>query len=71
MFVRCRPIPRFYLHVSVGDAFLVDEEGMEFPDSGAVRELAILGLRDMLGSAIYKGELDIASCIEIRDEYVT
>ena len=61
-------MPRFYLHICNGNGFTEDEEGVELPDVHVARLRAIESLRDIMASEMLKGEVNMASFIEIEDE---
>jgi hypothetical protein len=61
-------MPRFYLHICNGSGFTEDEEGREFRDADAALEAAIHGIRDLMAEELRKGEINIASFVEIEDE---
>jgi len=61
-------VPRFYLHVCNGSGFTEDCEGHEFDDAEGARNGAIKGIRDLMSEELRKGEINIASYIEIEDE---
>ena len=63
-----RSLPRYYLHVCNGDGFTEDEEGRDFPDLDAARQMAIDGLRGILSEEMKAGQLNMASFIEIENE---
>jgi len=60
---------RFYLHVCNGNGFTEDEEGSDYPDIQAARAAAVAGLRDIMASELKRGELNLASFVEIEDEH--
>jgi len=60
---------RFYLHVCNGNGFTEDEEGSEYADIQAARAAAVAGLRDIMASELKRGELNLASFVEIEDEH--
>ena len=61
-------MPRYYLHVCNGTGFVEDEEGVELPGVDAARRQAIDGLRDIMAAEMRRGEVNMASFIEIEDE---
>lgn len=61
-------MPRFYLHLSLGDAVIEDEEGCELPDPAHARRRAIEGLRDVVAGELRRGNIDLSSFIEIEDQ---
>ena len=56
------------MHLCDETAFFEDDEGIELPDLSFAHATAVTGLRDILASAIRKGELNTATCIEIENE---
>lgn len=66
--VRFASVPRFYLHVCNGSGFTEDVEGQEFADDDAARAAAIAGIRDLMSEELRRGELNIASFVEIEDD---
>jgi hypothetical protein len=61
-------MPRFYLHICDGAGFAEDEEGLELPDEAAARKAAIAGARDIMAADVKRGELDLASFVEVEDD---
>jgi hypothetical protein len=65
---RVAPMPRFYLHMSDGNGFIEDEEGMDLPDEAAAREAALRCARDVMTGELRSGRLDLTSFIEVENE---
>jgi hypothetical protein len=61
-------VPRFYFHVCDGDGFSEDEEGLELADAGAARLEALRGARSLMAEELRRGELNLASFIEVEGE---
>jgi hypothetical protein len=61
-------MPHYYLHVCNGSGFTEDTEGQDFADAEAARSAAIKGIRDIMSEELRKGEINIASFVEIEDE---
>ena len=61
-------MPRYYLHICNGSGFTEDQDGHEFVDVDQAVEVAIRGIRDLMSEELRKGEINIASFIEIEDE---
>lgn len=59
---------RFYMHLSNGNGFTEDEEGVELEDENAAREKALSGARDLMAGDLREGELNLSSFIEVEDE---
>ena len=61
-------MPRFYMHISNGNGFAEDDEGVELADVDAAREEALAGARDLMAKDLRKGEINLSSFIEVEDE---
>ena len=59
---------RYYMHVSNGNGFVEDEEGVELPDAETARKEAITAARDVMAGDLRDGSLDLTSFIEVEDE---
>ena len=62
------PVAIFYLHVCNGSGFTEDECGQDFPDAAAAREGAIQGIRDLMSEELRRGQINLASYVEIEDD---
>lgn len=62
-------MPRFYLHLSNGNGFTEDLEGDELADVKAAHNKAIDSLRDVMAEELRRGEINLASFVEIEDEH--
>lgn len=58
---------RYYFHVHEAIDF-VDDEGLEFPSIGAVREEALLAARELAADEVREGKLNLSHRIEVVDE---
>ena len=61
-------MPRYYFHLCECDGQVPDEEGMELPDLGAADRVAVRATRDLMASAVLRGELPLSHAIEITDQ---
>ena len=61
-------MPRYYLHICNGSGFTEDVEGHDYADADQAREAAIAGIRDLMSEELRRGEINIASFVEIEDE---
>jgi hypothetical protein len=61
-------MPRYYLHMSDGNGFIEDEEGVDLPDEEAARATALRCARDVMMGEVRSGTLDLTSFIEVEDE---
>jgi hypothetical protein len=61
-------MPRYYLHMSDGNGFIEDEEGIDLPDAEAARATALRCARDVMMGEVRSGTLDLTSFIEVEDE---
>ena len=59
-------MPRFHFHLHE-DGICQDDEGMELPDALAAYEMAIKGVRSLLGEQVHSGELHLNWWIEVTD----
>jgi hypothetical protein len=53
-------MPRFYFHISNGQGFIEDEEGIELTDEAAARSNAVAAARDVMAGDLREGLLDLA-----------
>ena len=60
-------MPRFYFHV-FNDETCLDQEGLELPDAGAARSMAVKEARVLMAEAIKKGEIVLSHHIAVEDE---
>ena len=60
-------MPRYYFHVCNGKGFTEDEAGQEFPDEAAARDAAVQGIRDLMAEELRRGQINVASFVEIED----
>lgn len=65
--MRLGRMPRFYLHICNGQGFVEDNEGQELANEAEAREAAIHSARDIAAADVKRGELDLASFIEVED----
>jgi hypothetical protein len=61
-------MPRYYLHMSDGNGFIEDEEGVDLPNEAAARATALRCARDVMMGELRSGRLDLTSFIEVEDE---
>lgn len=62
-------MPRFYLHLRMGDALVEDPDGAEFASVAAARAEAIAAAREFMSERVRRGKLpDLNSCFEITEE---
>ena len=60
-------MPLYYFDSRDGDSFVLDEEGLEFPDVETARDQATAALADM-AKDVLPGSLRRELAIEVRDE---
>jgi hypothetical protein len=60
-------MPRFFFNV-FDDVVLLDDEGIELPDTGAARAAAVAGARAMMCDQVRQGRLALHHKIEVEDE---
>ena len=61
-------MPRFYFHVHDGEKATLDNEGIELPDTAAVREEALAAAREMMSDGMRSGEDWLGWRFEIAGE---
>lgn len=61
-------MPKYHLHICNGSGFTEDVEGHEYADTDEAVEAAKRGIRDLMAGELQRGEINIASFIEIEDE---
>jgi hypothetical protein len=61
-------VARFFFNLHENGAVLRDEEGIEYPDIGAVHRSALDTARDVMRGDLSMGHLCLGSHIEVLDE---
>ena len=61
-------VPVYYFHVCDGAGFCEDPEGVNLPDDETARKEAVRGARALMVEELQRGELNLASFIEVEDE---
>ncbi len=60
-------MPRYYFHLHDGAELLVDHEGADLPNIGAVIRSALEQARSLLSADVTVGALDLRLFIEVTD----
>jgi CRP-like cAMP-binding protein len=61
-------MPRFFFNIRNGNGFTEDEEGRELEDASDAREIAVRGIRSIVGEEAKEGKIDLRGRIEVADE---
>jgi hypothetical protein len=61
-------MPRYYFDSRDGESFICDEEGFEYPNLEAARDVATAALAD-LAKEVLPGSVRRELAIEVRDEH--
>ena len=61
-------MPVYFFHERVGDAFHLDEQGIDCLDIETVRREAVAGAREIIAAAILNGRIPLRHCFEIADD---
>lgn len=61
-------MPRYFFHLREREDHVPDEEGIELADLDAADRLAVRGTRELLASAVLRGELPLSHTLEIADQ---
>ena len=61
-------MPRYYFHFHDGAELLVDHEGVDLPNIGAVIRSTLEQARGLLAADVAVGELDLGLSIKVTDE---
>ena len=64
---RSKLLARYFFHLRDGSDILLDPEGIELTDIGAVRKKALEAARDTLSHDMKDGFLDLKYRIEVED----
>jgi len=58
---------RYFFHVHNGTGFTQDPEGVELPSLEAAREVALTGIRSIVGEEVESGLIDLQGRLNICD----
>lgn len=58
----------YFFHITEGDEFIPDPEGIEQPDLAAVHRAAIDGANALIAEAVTKGERNYRGRFNVTDE---
>ena len=61
-------MPLYFLHITEGDEFIPDPEGIERHDLAAVQKAALDGVSDLIADAVKKGDRDYRGRLDVEDE---
>lgn len=62
-------MPIYYFHITEGDEFIPDPEGIEKADLVAVQKAAVEGARGLIAEAVKKGIRDYQGRFDVKDEH--
>lgn len=61
-------MPVYFVHLTEGDEFTPDREGIVRPDLAAVRQAAVEGASGLIAEAVRRGERDYRGRLDVEDE---
>ena len=59
----------YFLHITEGEEFIPDLEGIERHDFAAIRKAAIDGVNDLIADAVKNGDRDYRGRLDVEDEH--
>lgn len=62
------PVSVYFFHITEGNEFTPDTEGIEQRDLAAVRKAVIEGASGLIAEAVMKGERDYRGRFDVEDE---
>lgn len=64
-----RTVPIYFLHLTEGDEYTPDPEGIERRDIAAVQKAAIEAASDLIADAAKKGDYDYRGRLDVEDAH--
>lgn len=62
-------MPLYFLHLTEGDEFTPDLEGVEQDDPALIRKTAMESVGDLIADAVKKGDLDYQGQLHVENEH--
>jgi hypothetical protein len=61
-------MPRFYIHLLMGDDLVPDEEGIDLTDASAAKREAEIAAREIIAEAIKAGDEQVPTTFVVTDD---